>query len=109
MAKEGGDLRRGSYKKVAHQHGVTERQVGRAYREMVENVKAYMDTGGNLLDGPLPDYLFESKRKNCKGIVKYDREALGIAIKETSIKERETYQAIRNSAIDLVAHQNGKM
>ena len=92
MANGNGDLKQGSYKKVAHQHGVTVRQVGRAYREMIKNVETYINAGGNLLDGPLPDYVFDNKRKNCKGTTRYDREALGVAIKETSIKERETYR-----------------
>ena len=96
MAKDGA-IPKGSYAIVGAHHGVAGRQVGRAFLEMSERIKTYMEAGGNQLDGPLPDYLFDNNRKNCKGLLKYDREALSVAIKATDIKERKTYRKMAST------------
>ena len=96
MAKDDGHLKSGSYDVVARCHNVAPRQVSRAYREMATKIKAYVESGDNV-DGPLPDYLFYNKRSNCKGVLKYDREALAEEIKSIDVKERKTYRQMEAS------------
>lgn len=95
MVKDGA-LKQGSYDIVAAHHGVAPRQVGRAYREIVEAIKEYRLLHGEVL--LLPDSVFEGKRKNCQRPLKYDRVELGKAIKAIPLKERETFRYLSTAS-----------
>ena len=93
MVKADGKIMPGSYSKVARMHGVAPRQVGRAYRQVLDAIKEYKAEHGNETPiHELPDALFESKRSNCKRPPKYDREELANQIKSIPMKERKTYR-----------------
>ena len=95
MAKDGA-LKSGSYGIVAAHHGVAPRQVGRAYREVVDAVNEYRQQHNEVL--VLPDTLFQNKRINCSRPLKYDRDALEQAIKAIPLKERETFRYISSAS-----------
>ena len=95
MGKEDRKLMKGSYQKVARIHGIAARQVGRAYRNVVDAIKTYRAANGNVPLMLLPDSLFESKRSNCARPLKYDRKQLATTLRSIPMKDRKTFRLMK--------------